>query len=205
MSCSSVATCPTVATCTSESERRDGTPRAGARRSRPSQGRSSAARSRAASGCPLSSSHATVGSAASSGRSTWYVPACNASRNASSPASVRNHRFNCSRSAAPGAWLVGCWAAEARLSSARSSSRSGASPSSRPDAKPPCATSSVTHAGVPATGVRLPMVRDPSAMPASTDRHIAAFSGTRTSATDRGSWMFPFETGIRIPTPPGIL
>jgi hypothetical protein len=61
---------------------------------------------------------------------------------------------------------------------ASSSGRNGVSAASLPVAKPPWATSSVTHAGVPDTGVRDPTVGVPSAIPARTERHHETFASS---------------------------
>ena len=80
-----------------------------------------------------------------------------------------NHELSRSRPVEPGT------SSGSSASSCCSCASSGVSASRRPVANPPWATSSVTHAGVPDTGVRDPRLRLPSAMPAMTERHLAIF------------------------------
>jgi hypothetical protein len=82
-----------------------------------------------------------------------------AARRRPGPGGHRYHRLIRSRSVAPGSSRAG------PPRRASSSARNGVSATSWPDAKPPWATSSVTQAGVPDTGVREPTVSVPSVMP----------------------------------------
>jgi hypothetical protein len=152
----------------------------GVNRSRPIHGRSSATKSSAASNCSCSSSQATTSSAASSGTSTRYRPSASTCSRSRWPASPRNHELSRSRPVRPGTSLG------SPASSCRSCASSGVSASRRPVANPPWATSSVTHAGVPDTGVRDPTLTLPSAIPAMTKRHLTIFVSAR--ATLVASW-----------------